>query len=69
MKSLLETTTASSENPSRDHEIAVDLSEFRRLIVSHRRLVRADQPGRRRLRDVETGHIYWLDERRILAAR
>jgi hypothetical protein len=48
----------------------VNAREFRELLVSHRRLVRADQRGRRLkgLQDLDTGEVFLTDERRLLEA-
>ena len=48
----------------------VNAHEFRQLLVSHRRLVRADQRGRRLqgLHDLDTGEVFLTDERRLLEA-
>ena len=47
----------------------VDVAEFRRLAVSHRRMVRVDEPksGLRGLRDIETGEIFFTEAHRLLA--
>lgn len=49
----------------------VDAAEFRRLLVSHRRMVRADRRDEhlRGLQDIETGEVFLIDERRLLDAR
>lgn len=46
----------------------VDAAEFRRLIVSTRRMERADNsvPKMRGLRDLETGELYLTDERWLM---
>jgi hypothetical protein len=46
----------------------VDAAEFRRLMVSTRRMERADKlaPKMRGLRDLETGELFLVDERRLL---
>jgi hypothetical protein len=43
-------------------------AEFRRLLVSHRRMIRADRQGERLrgLQDLDTGEIFLTDERRLL---
>jgi hypothetical protein len=45
----------------------VDAAEFRRLLISHRRLVRADRRADRLrgLQDLDTGEIFLIDERRL----
>ncbi|MCE9526474.1 MAG: hypothetical protein K8R36_10510 [Planctomycetales bacterium] len=47
----------------------VDVAEFRRLAVSHRRMVRVDLPGAglKGLRDEETGETYYTDAHRLMA--
>lgn len=42
-------------------------AEYRELIVSHRRLVRADEPalGLRGLRDLDTGEHFLTEERKL----
>lgn len=42
-------------------------AEFRRLLVSHRRLERADDKASRirGLRDVDTGELFLIEERRL----
>ncbi|QDU28414.1 hypothetical protein ETAA8_35140 [Anatilimnocola aggregata] len=46
----------------------IDAAEFRRLMVSNRRMERADRlaPKMRGLRDLETGELYLTDERWLL---
>jgi hypothetical protein len=45
----------------------VDAAEFRRLLVSHRRLIRADRRADhlRGLKDLDTGELFLIDERRL----
>ena len=45
----------------------VDAREFRALMVSHRRMVREElkDPLVRGLRDLDTGEIFLIDERRL----
>jgi hypothetical protein len=45
----------------------VDAAEFRRLLVSHRRLVRADRRADRLrgLQDLDTGELFLIEERRL----
>lgn len=47
----------------------VDVAEFRRLAVSHRRMVRVDMPGAglKGLRDLETGETFYTEAHRLLA--
>jgi len=49
----------------------VDALAFRRLLVSHRRLVRADRKEQRLrgLRDLDTGEVFLTDERRLFEPR
>jgi hypothetical protein len=46
----------------------VSAAEFRRLLVSHRKLVRADLRAERLrgLHDLDTGEIFVTDEKRLL---
>lgn len=48
----------------------INAVEFRKLLVSHRRMVRADRrPDRLRgLQDLDTGELFLTDERRLLEA-
>lgn len=45
----------------------VDADEFRRLLVSHRRLIRADRRDQRLrgLQDLDTGELFLIDELRL----
>jgi hypothetical protein len=45
--------------------------EFERLLVSHRRMVRVDRRADklRGLQDLDTGELFFTDERRLLRAR
>lgn len=49
----------------------VDATEFRRLIVSNRRMERADKfaPKMRGLRDLETGELFLTDERWLIEGK
>ena len=48
----------------------IDPAEFRRLMVSHRRMERAvDRPGYRALRDLDSGELFLVDERRLLESK
>ena len=49
----------------------IDPAEFRALLVSHRRMVRADRRGEklRGLQDLDTGEVFLTDERRLLESR
>ena len=46
-------------------------AEFRQLLVSHRRMVRADRRAEklRGLQDLDTGEVFLIDERRLFDAR
>ena len=48
----------------------IPAAEFRKLLVSHRRMVRADRRDEqlRGLRDLDTGEVFLTDERRLLEA-
>ena len=48
----------------------INAIEFRQLLISHRRLVRADQRSHRLkgLHDLDTGEVFLIDERRLLEA-
>ena len=56
-------------SPVSTPEKHIGVAEFRRLAVSHRRMVRADKPsaGLKGLRDVETGEIFFTDAHRLAA--
>jgi len=45
-------------------------ADFRRLLISHRRMVRVDQRTDclKGLRDLDTGEVFLTDERRLLDA-
>jgi hypothetical protein len=49
----------------------VSPGEFHNLIVSHRRMVRADQRVNRLrgLQDLDTGEVFLIEERRLLDGR
>ena len=49
----------------------VEPREFRALMVSHRRMVRVDKGDAlvRGLRDLDTGEIFLIDERRLFEAK
>jgi hypothetical protein len=51
-------------------EQVIDALLFRRLLVSHRRLVRADRRKEQMkgLRDLDTGELFLTDERRLFDA-
>jgi hypothetical protein len=59
--------TASNTKESR----LIDAAQFRELLVSHRRLVRADRRSEalRGLEDLDTGEVFLTDERRLLNSR
>lgn len=49
----------------------IDPAEFRILMVSHRRMERAKniREGYRALRDLDSGELFLVDERRLLESR
>jgi len=49
----------------------IDAPAFRALLVSHRRMVRADRKAdkMRGLRDLDTGEVFLTDERRLFDFR
>jgi hypothetical protein len=49
----------------------IDPAEFRALMVSHRRMERAKttRSGYRALRDLDTGELFLVDERRLLESK
>lgn len=49
----------------------VSSTEFRKLLVSHRRMVRIDrrEDRLRGLQDLDTGEVFLIDERQLLDAR
>ena len=49
----------------------VSAAEFRKLLVSHRRMVRVDRRDDRLrgLQDLDTGEVFLTDERRLVEAR
>jgi hypothetical protein len=51
-------------------ERVITAAEFCNLLVSHRRMIRSDQRGAllRGLQDLDSGEIFYTDERRLLAA-
>jgi hypothetical protein len=59
--------TASSRQASR----IVDAAHFQQLLVSHRRMKRADRRDEalRGLEDLDTGEVFLTDERRLLNPR
>ena len=46
-------------------------TEFRNLLVSHRRMVRVDRRAEhvRGLQDLDTGEVFLIEERRLLEGR
>ena len=46
----------------------VPAAEFRKLLVSHRRMIRADRQSERLrgLQDLDTGEVFLTDERRLI---
>ena len=53
--------------PENTPERRVGAAEFRRLLVSHRRMIRADRRDDRLkgLQDLDTGEVFLIDERRL----
>jgi hypothetical protein len=53
-----------------DSSRLIPAAEFRRLLVSHRRMVRVDRRDQRLrgLQDLDTGEVFLTDERRLLEA-
>ena len=49
----------------------ISAAEFRKLLVSHRRMVRVDRRDERLrgLQDLDTGEVFLTDERRLIEAR
>jgi hypothetical protein len=49
----------------------ISAAEFRKLLVSHRRMTRLDRRHEklRGLRDLDTGEVFLTDERRLLETR
>ena len=47
----------------------IDVAEFRRLAVSHRRMVRVDEPkaGLKGLHDLDTGETFFTSALRLMA--
>jgi hypothetical protein len=56
-------------NPAEGRRIGA--AEFRKLLVSHRRMVRIDRRAEqlRGLQDLDTGEVFLIDERQLLDAR
>ncbi len=51
--------------------IVISAAAFRKLLVSHRRMVRVDRRDDRLrgLQDLDTGEVFLTDERRLVEAR
>ena len=49
----------------------ISAAEFRKLLVSHRRMIRLDRRNEklRGLRDLDTGEVFLTDERRLIETR
>ena len=49
----------------------IDAAQFHRLLVSHRRMIRADRRDEqlRGLQDLDTGEVFLIDEPRLLDPR
>lgn len=69
----LHVTPASALMPAANHPEGrrVGPAEFRKLLVSHRRMVRIDRRDERLrgLQDLDTGEVFLIDERQLLDAR
>ena len=69
----LHVTPASALMPALTHPEGrrVGPAEFRKLLVSHRRMIRIDRRDERLrgLQDVDTGEVFLIDERQLLDAR
>jgi hypothetical protein len=61
---VLQEATRFELSPSR----LIPAAEFRKLLVSHRRMVRADRRDERLrgLQDLDTGEVFLTDERRLV---
>lgn len=68
LKDLPMTLHCPAASPASDK--LVNAKEFRQLLVSHRRLIRADRRSERLkgLQDLDTGEVFLTDERRLLEA-
>ena len=66
-----DTSSSAAFDPTFPNAQYVDAAEFRRLIVSNRRMERADKsvPKMRGLRDLETGELFLTDERCLLEGK
>jgi hypothetical protein len=67
----LSTNTAETSAERRlDRRLLIDAAEFKKLAVSHRRLVREDDVSSqvRGLRDIDTGELFIVDEKRLFTA-
>jgi hypothetical protein len=72
--SLLERSDASSlpfDIPSDTKGHFVEPAHYRDLLISHRRMERLSCPERhlRGLRDLDTGEVFLIEERRLFGAR
>lgn len=72
MKRSLRIPAAASIDEFGDSErrLLIDAAEYRKLAVSHRRLVRADEASAhlRGLRDLDTGEVFLIDEKRLFTS-
>ena len=73
---MVQSTLATPKKPdmqsaTQDQARLIGPAEFRALMVSHRRMERADRREQllRGLRDLETGEVFLIDERHLLGAR
>jgi hypothetical protein len=64
------TSTLPHASEMRESRI-VDAAHFRQLLVSHRRMIRADRRSEamRGLEDLDTGEVFLTDESRLLNPR
>ena len=68
---LMDPKATSSSGATEDVIRYIDPAEFRTLMVSHRRMERAPElrPGFRALRDLDSGELFLVDERRLLESK
>lgn len=68
---LMDAKATSSASVTEDVIRYIDPAEFRTLMVSHRRMERAKnvREGYRALRDLDTGELFLVDERRLLEGK
>ena len=68
---LMDAQATLSRGATEDVIRYIDPAEFRTLMVSHRRMERAaeSRPGYRALRDLDSGELFLVDERRLLESK